>query len=300
MPTWSATSELLPCAMFANGPQCIRHGWPSSVWIRFGLIASLSSTAIAPAAPRSSAVIGLPPSNELRDGDPAEPRAQVLQVLRDREDRHHLGGGGDVEARLARVAVGAPAHADRDAAQRAVVHVERAPPADAQLVDLVQVAVQDRRVEHRREQVVGGADRVDVAGEVEVEVLHRHDLGHAAAGGAALDAEHGPERRLAQAGDRPLADVAEALREPDERRRLALARLRRRHARDADQLAVGPVRQPVDHAEPDLAPCSARTARSPRAGGRTTRRSSRSGPAPLPERSPGCVFIGCGPPRLSG
>ena len=57
----SATSELLPWAMFANGPQCIRHGWPSSVWIRLGLSASLSSTAIAPAAPRSSAVIGAPP-----------------------------------------------------------------------------------------------------------------------------------------------------------------------------------------------------------------------------------------------
>ena len=34
--------------MFANGPACIRQGWPSSVWIRFGLSASLSSTAIAP------------------------------------------------------------------------------------------------------------------------------------------------------------------------------------------------------------------------------------------------------------
>ena len=44
----SAISELLPCAMLANGPQCMKHGWPSSVWIRFGLSASLSSTAIAP------------------------------------------------------------------------------------------------------------------------------------------------------------------------------------------------------------------------------------------------------------
>ena len=61
-PIRSATSDELPCAMFANGPACIRQGWPSSVWIRLGLSASLSSTAIAPAAPRSSAVTGLPPS----------------------------------------------------------------------------------------------------------------------------------------------------------------------------------------------------------------------------------------------
>ena len=66
----------------------------------------------------------------------------------------------------------------------------------------VRVAVQDRGVEHRREQVVGGADGVDVAGEVQVEVLHRDDLGHAAAGGAALDAEHRARAR-ARAGTAP-------------------------------------------------------------------------------------------------
>ena len=60
IPSRSAISDELPWAMFANGPACIRHGWPSSVWIRFGLIASLSSTVIAPAASRSSAVTGSP------------------------------------------------------------------------------------------------------------------------------------------------------------------------------------------------------------------------------------------------
>ena len=56
----SATSELLPCAMFANGPQWTNAGWPSSVWTRFGLIVSLSSTAIEPAARSCSAVTGSP------------------------------------------------------------------------------------------------------------------------------------------------------------------------------------------------------------------------------------------------
>ena len=134
------------------------------------------------------------------------------EVARDGEDAHDLGGGGDVEAGLARVAVGGAAERDDEVAQRAVVHVDRAAPADPQRVDAELVAVVDRGVDQRREQVVRGADRVDVAGEVEVEVLHRHDLGVAAAGRAALDAEHGAERRLAQARDRALADVAEALR----------------------------------------------------------------------------------------
>ena len=45
-------------------------------------------------------------------------------------------------------------------------------------------------VDDRREHVVGRADRVDVAGEVQVEVLHRDDLGVAAARRAALQPEH--------------------------------------------------------------------------------------------------------------
>ena len=138
------------------------------------------------------------------DRDRAEARAQVEEIARDGDDRHHLGRGGDVEAGLAGVAVRPTAEADDDVAQGAVVDVDAAPPRDRERVDAELVAVQEVRLEHRREQVVGGADRVDVAGEVEVHVLHRHDLGVAGAGRAALDPEHGPERRLAEAEHGPL------------------------------------------------------------------------------------------------
>ena len=56
------------------------------------------------------------------------------------------------------------------------------------------IAPIDVIVDQRGEQVVGGADGVEVAGEMEVDVLHRHDLGVAAAGRAALDAETWAER----------------------------------------------------------------------------------------------------------
>ena len=74
------------------------------------------------------------------------------------------------------------------------------------------VAVHQMAVDHGREQVVGHADGVDVAGEVEVEVLHGHDLRVAAAGGAALDAEHRAQRGLAQGehGVVPMAFMASA------------------------------------------------------------------------------------------
>ena len=53
------------------------------------------------------------------------------------------------------------------------------------------VAVEQMRLEHRREQIVRGPDRVDVAGEMEIDGLHRGHLGPASTGAASLDAENG-------------------------------------------------------------------------------------------------------------
>ena len=79
---------------------------------------------------------------------------------------------------------------------------------------------------------------MDVAGKVQVDVLHRHDLGIAAAGRTALDTEHGAERRLTQCdGDLPSLAV-EGVRKADTRRRLALACRRRVDGRHEDELAV--------------------------------------------------------------
>ena len=68
--TRSATSELLPWAMLANGPQWTKAAWPSSVCTRFGLMASLRRTVMAPAAWSCSATTGSP--SRMPDGDRAE------------------------------------------------------------------------------------------------------------------------------------------------------------------------------------------------------------------------------------
>ena len=177
---------------------------------------------------------------------------QVVEVRGEAEDRHDLGGDDDVEAVLARIAVGGAAERADDVAQRAVVHVEHAPPGDAAHVDAELVALVDVVVDQRGEQVVGEADGVEVAGEVEVDVLHRHDLGVAAAGRAALHAEHGPERGLAQADHRLLADVVERVAEADRGRGLALAGRRRGDRGDQDELAVRPALERVEIVERDL------------------------------------------------
>src|SRR3954452_19556884 len=98
--------------MFANGPQWMNAGWPSSVCTRFGLSASLSRTVIAPAALNCSAGAGSAPPPDrtgppqllggdrlalprVRDGDRAEPLAQVEEIAGDGRDRHDFRRGGD-------------------------------------------------------------------------------------------------------------------------------------------------------------------------------------------------------------
>jgi hypothetical protein len=124
-------------------------------------------------------------------------------------------------------------------------------------------------VQRRGEEVVGRGDRVEVAREVEIDVLHGHDLGAPAAGAAALHAERGANRRLAQRDDSPRPDARERLAETDGHGGLAVPRRRRRDRGHHHELAVGPgaprvergqqhlglvatIRQPFLHREPQL------------------------------------------------
>ena len=209
-------------------------------------MASLRSTVIAPPAPMSSAVSGCA-RLVVAEGDAAEALAQVLERGGEAEDGHDLAGDGDVVAGLARQAVEPPAEAVDDLAHGAVVEVDAAAPGDGERIDVELVAVHDVAVDHGGEQVVGRADGVDVAGEVQVEVLHREELRVAAAGGAALDAEDRAEGGLTQGQHGVHADRVHALREADGRDRLALAQRRRGDGRHVDDLAVGLVLEAVEH-----------------------------------------------------
>ena len=136
----------------------------------------------------------------------------------------------------------AAAEAVDDMPELAVVHVHRALPGDLLGVYAERVALLDVVIQHRGEQVVRGAYGVEVAGEVQVYVLHGHDLGVAAAGRAALDAEDGAERGLAQRGHGALAYFPQAVGEADRGSRLALAGGRRGNGRHEYELPVRRVR----------------------------------------------------------
>ena len=131
-------------------------------------------------------------------------------------------------------------------AQAAVVHVDGAPPGDAARIDAERIAPIDVVVDHRREQIVRGADGVKVPGEMQIDLGHRHDLGIAAAGRPALHAEARAEAGLADAQHRLLADAVERVGQADRRRGLAFAGRRRTDRGDKDQLAVFPAGQRLD------------------------------------------------------
>ena len=174
----------------------------------------------------------------IADHDCTEALLQVLKRRGEAEDSHDLGCGDDVETVLPRIAVARPAERDGYLAKRPVVHVDHAPPGDAAHIQIEVVAVVDVVINQCRQQVVGERDGVEVAGEVQVDILHRHDLRITAARRAALHTEHRPERGLAQADHRLLADIIEPIAEADRRGGLSFTRRRRRHPRHEHELAV--------------------------------------------------------------
>ena len=101
-----------------------------------------------------------------------------------------------------------PAQAKHYVAQGPVVHVHRAGPADAPLVEAERVAMMDVAVEHGREEVVGRGDGVEVTGEVQVDLLHGDHLRVPSAGRSTLDAEHRSQRRLPQSHHNVLPHLA--------------------------------------------------------------------------------------------
>ena len=123
-------------------------------------------------------------------------------------------------------------------AQLTVVHIDDALPSDAFNVNAKLVALLNMVVEHGGQQVVGSTDGMEVAGKVQVDILHGDDLSPAAAGSAALNAKDGAERRLAQGHGALDAATAQAVGQTDGRGGLALARRRWVDSGHEDELGL--------------------------------------------------------------
>ena len=192
------------------------------------------------------------PGGRVANNDASEASAQVGLRSCKCKYRHHFGSSGDVEAGLARNAVEFGAEAHDDVTQRSVVDVDNATPSDVGEVEAERVALEERVVDHGGQQVVRCGHRVHIAGQVQVERLHRHDLAVAASGRAALDAKGGAHRWLANSDGRLLADVAHGLTEPDGSGGLAFAERSRGNRGDDHVFGLRAVLQSLNGFKLDL------------------------------------------------
>ena len=164
---------------------------------------------------------------------------------------HDLAGYGDVKAVLPGNTLHPSAQTVHHVAQLAVVHVHAPLPGDALDVDSQGVALLDVVVQHSGQQVVGRTDGMEVAGKVEIDILHRHHLSVSAAGSAALDAEDRAQRGLTQGHQSVLAHTAQSVGQTHRGGGLTLAGGGGVDGGDQDQLAVGSLRL-IEQAVVDL------------------------------------------------
>src|SRR5690606_18159902 len=174
-----------------------------------------------------------------------------MQIALEAEDRHDFGGDADIEAGLARKAVAVP-QTRNDVAQRTVVHVHHAAPGDAARVDAKAIAPVDVVVDQGREKIVGRGNGMEIAREMEVDVLHGDNLCITSTRRTALHAEAWAKRRLTHADDGLATDTIERIAKADRGGRLPLACRRRVDRRDEDKPAIRLVLQRSDEVAREL------------------------------------------------
>ena len=154
------------------------------------------------------------------------------------EYRHDLRSNRDIIAVFTRYAVDSAAEAVRNITELAVIHIDAALPGNAARVNVQRIALIDVVIEHGSEQIVRSADRMEIAGEMQVDILHRDNLCIAAACRTALDAEYRSEGRFPQRNHDVLADSAHTVCKADRGRGLALTGSGRIDCRHEDELAL--------------------------------------------------------------
>ena len=200
------------------------------------------------------------------DDNLADALTQILEVTGDSQNRHQLGADGNAELGLHHEAVQTAADADDDVAQalRAEVHdpahldalrvnVEALEALLGQPLVIVVALMLHTRVQGNHRQVVRVHDIVDIAGQAERELGHRHQKGVAAAGRSALDVHGRAAGGLTQCAADVQAQLAEAFDQAQRNSGLAFAERSRGNGGDFDELAVGLILQALhDLNEVDL------------------------------------------------
>ncbi len=129
----------------------------------------------------------------ISNDDAGQSFLQIEYAVGEAENRHDLAGDGDIVPVLAGNSVDPAAETVYDEAKLTVVHVHAPAPDNPARVDIQRVALIDMVIQHCGQKVVGGSDGVKISCEVEVDILHRHNLRISAARRTTFNAEDGAE-----------------------------------------------------------------------------------------------------------
>ena len=92
---------------------------------------------------------------------------------------------------------------------------------------------------HRRQEIMGGADGMDVSGKVEVDIIHRENLRVTGTARPTLDPKDRPDGGFPKRQDHPFSLTPHRFGQPNGGGGFSLSGLGRGHGGDQDQLAVG-------------------------------------------------------------
>ena len=192
------------------------------------------------------------------NNDLADTLTQILQIAGDSEDRHQLGANGNAELGLHQVAVQTAADAHDDIAKTLCAEVQDPAHLHTLGVDIqtlqtlagqplvvVVALVLHTRVQSDHRQVVRVHDIVDIAGQTQGELGHRHQKRVAAAGSSALDVHRRTAGGLTQSAANVQTQLAETFDQTQRDGGLALAERGRGDCGDFNELAVGLILQAV-------------------------------------------------------
>ena len=191
--------------------------------------------------------------------DLPDPLAKILQIRRDSQDRHQLGGHCDIRARPHTVAHHlAFAKADLHITKSLAAEVHDEVPLHSLRIDvqtfdsdlrkaliIVVALMLHSRVQRHHAEIVRVGDVVDISRKAKRELRHRDQERIAAAGSRSLDIHRRTAGGLAQASARIFAKLAEAFDQAQRGGRLALSQWSRRDGSHLDILAVRLVLQAV-------------------------------------------------------
>ena len=194
----------------------------------------------------------LPPITRLPHHHAAQPLLQIRQITREAEHRHDFGSNGDVKPIFARETIGNTAQGRIDAAQRAIIHVNRAAPGNAARIQAKFIAPIDVVIQHRRQQIIGAGDGVEIPGEMQIDIFHRQHLRITAAGRPTLHAKAGTKGWFAQADHGARAERIQRITKTNGGGGFALTSRGWVDAGDQHQGAIRAVCLGADEIQPDL------------------------------------------------